>query len=103
MADGIAFILLFVVLSAAEVTTRQRAIERKITRKRALVEVTAKFALVLSLYVGLDIGYRAWAGGSPSIFLIPGVWFVVGFGMLAAYLVMVASMLKKLNQAGVSK
>ena len=103
MADWIAFILLFIIISAAEITTRQRAVDRKIARNRAVLEFTGKFIFVLAMYIGLDIGYRELNGGAPSPLLSSGALFVVGIGMLAVYLHMVSSMLKKLNEAGISK
>lgn len=60
MFEYIAFILLFLMISAAEISTRQRAIDRKILRRRAVIELSVKFILVIVLYVIVDIIYRAW-------------------------------------------
>lgn len=101
MIDWIAFIVVFSLISGAEITTRHRAIDRKISRKRAFFELTYKFVLILSIYALADIGYREWADYSPSVFLYKGTWYVFGLGMLAVYAGMLARMLRKLTEAGV--
>lgn len=103
MFEYIAFILLFLMISAAEISTRQRAIDRKILRRRAVIELSVKFILVIVLYVIVDIIYRAWVGASSSIFLIPKMWLIFGFGMAAVYFGMISRMLKKLSDAGAFK
>ena len=103
MIDWIAFILVFFLISGAEVTTRQRAIDGEISRKKAALVLTGKFFLILFAYALADISYRRWAGYSPSPFLYKGTWYVFGIGMLAVYVGMIATMLRKLTESGVYK
>jgi hypothetical protein len=103
MTDLLAMFFAFFLISAAETITRNRAIDRKIQRKRAVVEFSVAFFLILSGYVTFDIGYREWAKYPPSPFLHKGTWFVFGIGMLGVYIGVLSSMLRKINEAGVYK
>ncbi|WP_039926378.1 hypothetical protein [Alcanivorax sp. DG881] len=103
MIDWIAFILVFFLISGAEVTTRKRAIDRRISRKKAALVLTGKFVLILFAYALSDVAYRKWAGFSPSPFLYKGTWYVFGIGMLAVYVGMISTMLRKLTEAGIYK
>lgn len=103
MTDLLALFFVFLLVSGAEITIRNRAIDLKIQRKRAIFEFSVAFFLILAGYVLFDIGYRESEGYPPSPFLYKETWVVVGIGMFGVYYGAISSMLRKISEAGVYK
>ena len=103
IGDWILTISLFLFVGGAEVMAKNRAMDGKISRKRAVFEFTISFYVVLAIFVALSVIYRLLNGLPPQDILNKNPGYMIGFGLVATHLWVAIKLWQKLALGGVGE
>lgn len=101
LGDWILMITLFLSLGGVETIAKNRALDGKTSRKRALLEYTASFYIVVFAFLAVSILYR-WTLGLPADGILNVKFiYVVGLGLAGTHIWTASQLWRKLTLGGV--